>query len=407
MTFYYYAVLNNLHQQRRNLGHLLLWPVLLLSLMFLLGLVAENFEIKAHLIIADQEKSASSQLFIHLLEEQEQLNWLEIERFKEIDTYQAKQHLLNSEASALLVIPIGFEAAILKEKSLSLDFFINPSHRVLPEVLKEGFQSFAKMIFYLHHLYGSEIRQLVDKKNIENLNNQQFQLHLQQQLNLILKDIFPLLLDIDTPYKSETHQISYSVFIFSALLMLAFLFSIQELSETWWQEKELKTLKRFATTPQAFSLFLLAKLSSSILFLGFLFSILLGIGFYFHQISMFRFPLALLWLIINGLIFYLLFSFFQLSIKKQKSAKIFISLLVFISIILAGSFLPIEFMPEGMRVIGAWMPSSYIFEQLRVILFSEQTVFSLIINLLVSSLILGTFFLIFKHYYQTEFINKE
>src|SRR5262245_36931481 len=91
---------------------------------------------KAHVLWVDQDQSLVSRLAASAARQGQVAQFLEVETVDDVVT--ARRRMDAGDASALLIIPKGFQDGVLREQPTTLTLVTNPSQQILPLIVEEG-----------------------------------------------------------------------------------------------------------------------------------------------------------------------------------------------------------------------------------------------------------------------------
>ena len=78
------------------------------------------------------------------------------------DRAEGRAVLDDGDASAMLVLPAGFQDAVLRESPAQLELVTNPAETIKPMILTAGLEVLVDAVFYVHRILGSEVRRIVE-----------------------------------------------------------------------------------------------------------------------------------------------------------------------------------------------------------------------------------------------------
>jgi ABC-type multidrug transport system permease subunit len=408
LSFARLAALKDLRRLRQDPWKLVLWigiPLLIGTLMTTVMGGSDGVQPKALLYLDDQDDSMISGLLVGAFSNEGLGELVEVERISRIN---AIAKLNQNKGSALIVIPKGFGQAVIEEQTTNLEFISNPAQRILPGILQEILTMLQQGVFYVHRVFGDELAIMRS-----DLPEGQFTLAdplvalTAVQINATMRSLQnylnPLLIKLESavdPAK-ETDQgqatakadIPVSFYMLPSILLMAMFFLAQGLSEDYWLENDLGTLRRGISTPQTLPTLLLGKLLAAGTVFVAVGLALFTAGYWYHGfLSWSSLPLAVIWWSAGGLGVYLIMALVQLLASSRRGGSVMTNLIMFPLLMLGGSFFPFEAMPNWMAKIGAYTPNGWILEQLKPILLSKVDYSSLAVGfagLLVATVLLA------------------
>ncbi len=333
----------------------------------------------AELVVVDEDESFVSSMLLTSFEQGELKERI---RADSASREIAEQRISQGEASALLVIPSGFGQAVLRDQSTHLTLKTNPAQTILPRIVEEVLNVEVDAVFYAHRIFGEELRgiaDLIDAADGAAPPNEEAIADISVQISRVVEQVVPYLIPpaiavemLEDPGSAE-QPASFAFLFFPGVLMMSTLLIAQGLSGDVWSEREGGTLSRMVSMPHGLSSYLTGKLIVAGLIFLLICSLLLPAGFFYHNVSFAKLPLASVWLTLAGCLLYLLMLTIQLSCPTRKSAGLFTTLVLFPLMMLGGSFFPFETMPAWMATIGKWSPNGIMLEHLKRFLVDQHT----------------------------------
>lgn len=327
---------------------------------------------QAHLLVADVDGSFLSRLFVGSLDRMGGMI-----RTESVGLEDGKVRMAQGDATALLTIPEGFGAAVLQEKPATLELLTNPSQTILPRIVEETMSVFVEGTFYLHRLVGEDLRDFAagppDGATVfPDQRIAEFSMKVNQLVARIRGYLFPPTIRVETVAavdSEETETVASVALLFlPGILFMSLLFMAQGLSIDLWRERDEKTLRRVAVSPQTLLSFLLGKLLSGAGVMLLVILIALSVGYAFFGLSIATFPLALVWALVSGAFLMQMMTVIQVHSASQRAGSVVTMILIFPMMMVGGSFFPFEAMPAGMAFFGRLTPNGWALEQLKKIL---------------------------------------
>jgi ABC-type multidrug transport system permease subunit len=356
---------------------LLMWvglPVVLGLLMSLIG-GDDGPRPKAHLLLVDEDKTIVSGLVARAGGQSQLAEFLEIEPIA--SSTEGRRRMDNGDATALLILPKGFQDAVLREQPATLTLVTNPSQRILPVIIKEGLSAVVEAAFYAQRLFGEPIQSIVNGlpagtsgpsdalvASVSQLIN--------QRLRVLQSTLLPPVVSIEarSDAKADT-PLSFGALFLPGLLFMALLFTAQGMSLDVWTEKASGTLRRVLVTPQTASGFLAGKVlaGTGIMAVAACLGVALGVAL-FH-VSIVRAPVAVGWAAFSGAALMCYLVLLHVVATGARGAQLLSSAIVFPLMMIGGSMFPFDVMPQWMQAIGHWTPNGLAVVHLKRILFTQ------------------------------------
>jgi len=337
---------------------------------------------KLHLLIADQDNSVLSNVLLTALSSDELADLLLIEP---VTAEIGAEILDDGDASAMLVVPPGFQDAFLSSEAQALRLVVNPLQSILPEMAEELANVIADFGSYAQVALGPELaaaQLLATEFELGSTNSAEaadavgsISAGIAIKLVRALPYLAEAPIEIAVVTTEGAREASFSMLFFPGLLMMSVIFAAQGLAEDFWQEREMGTLRRLkSTSASVLEMFTSRMISFAIAFLIVLLP-LSFLGFVALDLPWTKLPLALAWLIVAGLMLSSLASFIQVLAPTRKAGSLFSMLVFFPLLLIGGSFFPIESMPDFLAAFGRFTPNGMMLEPLKRYLIGTGSLF--------------------------------
>jgi len=371
MRFVLSAALKNLRRQRRDPYAVALWlgvPLvitLLLSLVF--GRGGSGGAPRGRLLVADEDKTLLSSLLPSAFSQGELGRMVEVE--KVVDRQEGRARIARGDGSALLIIPKGFGAAVLRNEPCRLDLITNPSLRILPSIIEESLSMMAEAVFYLQSLAGDQLK-LFSSGPPEEATVAEQARTLNRLGKQVQRYLDPLLIELKTTVLEEETRarFNFAEAFFPGTLFLTLMFLGQAQGAEMWKEREGGTLRRLMTTPRSVGQFLGGAVLSSGALIGLLAVCALTAARWVLGLQVRNWIPAVVWMILAGVALFLLMLLVQIHASSARTGNLLASATLFPLVMLGGSLFPFEVMPEGLAAIGRLTPNGFGVAQLKAIL---------------------------------------
>jgi ABC-type multidrug transport system permease subunit len=372
MTFYLSSIKKNLLQIAASPWSVGIWIGVPLLVGLLLGSVMGGTGTggpKAHLLIADQDGTIVSGALTMVLSSKQFGDVLLVEK----KAYADGMALLDEgDASAMLVIPPGFQDAFLRSDPSELTLLTNPLQSILPEMAEQITATLVDFGNYAQQALRPELAMIAELDPDDPSDLTEAGRVLLDDISHKFATLMPHLrmptVTVELVKDTSSIEASFMLLFFPGLLMMTVIFAAQGLAEDLWQEREMGTLRRLRSAPTGLFQFMLARLTSALIVLGVVTVPLTILGFYVLGISVAKLPVSLIWLAIAGLLLMSMASFIQVFVPTRKAAALFTTLVMFPLLLIGGSFFPFENMPGFLADIGRLTPNGMMLEQLKTYL---------------------------------------
>ena len=272
------------------------------------------------------------------------------------------------DASGFLIIPAGFQDALINDTPVVLTLKTNPSQTILPGIIEDITGVLLDAGFYLQAAFGAEIAEIADTTELTeptDLVVSGIAVKIQNKIAKLGPMLSPPLLDLTIvePPPAEP-QPDYALLFLPGVVLMALMFSAQGLSADFWAERESGTLRRLVSTPGLLSGFVLGKALAAGVIMGFIGGATLLLGFLYHDLVWNKLLPSVLWIAFAGIGLFAWFSALQMLLPTSKAANLFTTILVFPLLMMGGSFFPMEALPDWLAAIGRLSPNGFVVEKL-------------------------------------------
>lgn len=389
MSFVWATCRKDLLRRLRDPVGLVLWigiPILVGAILTLLSGGREGPKPQAFVLVADEDDSFVSGLLVGALS-QDRVGG--VMRAEAVARAEGQQRLEEGDATALLVIPQGFGDAVLRETPATLTVRTNPAQRILPGIVEESLRALSEGVFYAHRVLGDELRRIAeppagDTPAARDLAVADLSVRINQAIERMQGTLFPPVIAFETgPDPAEAARAAadsaaaareaaedrapVALLFVPGLLFMSFLFMSSGLAEDLWAERELRTLRRAASTPRAPAAVLAGKLLAGAALFLVVSAVALSVAWAWFGIPWARYPGAVAWGVFSALVLLLIFCVIQVHASTRRGASVLSTAIVFPLMMLGGSFFPFEAMPDWMVAIGRWTPNGWALARLKEI----------------------------------------
>ena len=357
---------------------LLIWiglPLILGGLLSFISGVGGDAPLRARVLLVDQDGTPISGLLPTAARQGS--TPIDIE---EVTLEEGRRRIDGGEASALLIIPAGFQNAVIGTGTARLQLVTNPSERVMPAMVRQMVDVLVEAAFYGQRLFAEPIKRIAssqsgpaadaDVASIAIAVNQR----LTQLLGVLLPPVITFSVRTDT---ADEERLNFGQLFLPGMLFMSFLFIAQGMGADIWEEKREGTLRRLLATPQSAGQLLLGKLLAGVgVAIAVALAGLLGAVALF-DLSWARIPAALLWCgYVCGALLAML-TLLNLFAGSQRSSDMLSGIVVFPLMMIGGSFFPFEAMPAWMASAGRWTPNGLGVSRLKDLLYGDISIGSL------------------------------
>lgn len=321
------------------------------------------------LLIADEDASLISRGVATAFTQDKLGEMFTVEKVKQAE---GRRRMARGDASALLVIPNGFAAAVLRNERCRLTLVTNPSQRILPQMLEEVASVVADGAFYVNRIAGDQLRVFADPPpggafTYSDAAIMGVSAAMNRLTVSLRKYIDPPLMQLETNAKTGPVQggLNIPALFFPSMLSLTVLFVAQGLSGDLWHERNGRTLRRIVSTAVP----LWQWFSGKLLALTGVFALAGAVGLacarWILGLSISNPTLAAVWITLAGLSLFLFFALLQMLAANERSANLLVNFCFFPIAMVGGIFFPFEMMPAGMAALARRTPIGWALTELR------------------------------------------
>ena len=349
---------------RQDYFALLIWiaiPLMIGGL--IMTLMDSGAQPRGVLLLVDEDETFLSELITGAYSAGELGELISVEK----TTYEeGLQRVNDGDASALLVLPAGFQAAFVNSEPVTLMLRTNPSQVILPGIITDVTEIVLDAGFYAHQLFGEEIEIF---SGLEEDPSDAFiaamAVQIQNKIETIAPKLFPPVIDVEiVEPPPEEPSPPLALLFLPGIILMAVMFAANGMAGDYWQERDQGTLRRLVFAPAQMSQFVLGKALAVAALIGLVAGITLVLGFLYHDLSWLKLPSALTWVVVSGVAIFAWFAALQMLFNNKRTASIFSTALVFPLLMAGGSFFPMAVMPRWMAAIGKVSPNGFVADRL-------------------------------------------
>lgn len=373
MSFVLVAAVKDLRRRIADPVGLVIWAAIPIAFGALMRLVfsGPGPAVSAHILLVDEDQTVVSGLLARAGGQASTA--LQIEG---VPAGDGARRIADGDATALVIIPKGFQDGVLNERPTEISLVTNPAQRILPRVIEEGLAVMAEAAFYAQRLVGQPLRDLAgtlgrgsgfpSDDRVAAISRA-----INQDLAQVRSTLLPPIITLETKTDAAPESPGFGVLFLPGLLFMSLLFAAPALSADFWIEHERGTLRRVLTTPQRLGAFLAGKLAANAVIMGAIVLIALAFGAVSLGVPLRRLPLAFVWCVFAGIALLSYLGALQLLARTPRGANALSQLVTFPLMMIGGSFFPFEIMPAWMSRIGRWTPNGLAVTHLKALLFGQ------------------------------------
>ena len=342
---------------------------ILLSAMMCLIFGRETPLPQGRLLVADGDDTIASNILVGPFNRDPLSKMVLVERVTESEGRARMNH---GDASALLVIPPGFQEAFLQNQPFHLLLITNPSERIMPQVIQESLSIVVDGAFYVQRIAGAELRALHQPaRTIEGwiTAGSAMAAGLVGQLRRYLN---PMAMELTTEVSAAPQkERSFASMFLPSMLFMGLMLIAGSLAQDIWKERMMGTLRRLAVSPAPLSSYLLARLIFVVSVYAVVALIGLAAAHWIAGVPVHNLATATIWLTFSGCAFFLILLYTSVSASTARAANVMNNLILFPLAMIGGCFFPFDWMPQWMARVGKLTPNGWAITQFIDILNGE------------------------------------
>jgi hypothetical protein len=349
MRFAWISAVKDLRRFRRDIPALASWLLLPLVIGGLIGLVFGRQDANPHgLLLIDDEDHGLAGPFVREIISRSSLGRLMA--IQQADRDEGRERMNHGDASALLIIPQGFDLAVRLDQPAELTLVTNPEERIMPQLAREAASATVDAAVWLQQSGGTDL--VGATRAIGRANRYLNPPRIALKTTVIAPPGIPR---------------TAADLLFPGTVFLVVLIVAQGMSVEIWKERAAGAVGRLLGTPAAISLFLAGKLAAT----SAVFTAALAISFAAAHF-LFRVPvrspaLALAWTVCCAVVFYLGLLIVQMIAANERMALVVANMIVIPLAMLGGSFFPVEIMPETFARVARAVPNGWMLMEFKSI----------------------------------------
>lgn len=350
---------------------------------------------RACLLVADEDDTPLSALLRTAFSRQPLDKVVSVEG---VSWQEGRRRLDRGDGSALLLIPEGFEQAVLRQKPCRLRLLTNPAQRILPALIKEALAVLVDGGHYAQLLLGDQLRAFADGLPPDRVMADTT-VSLVRLVRKLRAYLTPPRIKLKTEHLAarQPETSTLGLCFFPGMLFLAVLLVGQARSADIWKEKTFGTLRRTALTPSRLEAFLAGKLLATALVCASVAVIGLAGASWLLDLPVTNPVTAVLWVTLAGMGLSLFQLVLNLLVPTERAGTILTTLAICLFGMAGGTFFPFEMMPQRLAAFGKWTPNGWAIVEFKAILNGSLPGPELVIAFVAALAIGAAAFLIVAH----------
>ena len=341
---------------------------------------------RATVLVVDEDETFSSGLLLTALERAPTME------LQTVALDEGRRRIDDGDATALLVVPKGFEQAVLEASSApssspgdglesvpssaELTLVTNPAQQILPNIVEETFEIVVEGVFYAQQIFGPALRRIADSRSgpPSDVDVAAMAVEINREVTNLQNVLFPPAIAL-TVARAAPEQAAPTLglgqLFLPGMLFMSLLFIAGGMAGDIWEEQQMGTLKRALATPQSALRLLAGKLAAGIVMMAVIGLVALAAGAVVFDVAWWRVPAALAWCVFTGGALLALMTPLNMLASSQRAADMLSSTIIFPLMMLGGSFFPFEYMPAWMAAVGRWTPNGLGVARLKDLLYGD------------------------------------
>ena len=364
MRFFWLSTVKDLRRYRRDAVALALWFVLPLIMAGTIGLVFGRGDAKPQglLLIADEDRGLAGTFLRESISRGPLGTMLALQQ---VTQAEGRQRLAHGDGSALVIIPKGYDRAVVRDEPARWTLITNPDQMLMPRVVREVASANVAAAFYLQRIAGSQLRAFEDAPGWRTAFRDMGSTATGVSTYLSPPRIVLKTTAIGDP---AARRRTIAEILFPGIVLMLILTMGSGLSVEIWKEGGAGAVRRLAGTPAGIYAFLAGKLTATLAVLLAALLIAFAAERLIFDIPMRACALAIAWSGCAAAVVYCGLLVAQLVLASERTASTVAGMTMVPLAMLGGSFFPLEAMPENFERFARYTPNGWMLVTLRSIL---------------------------------------
>src|SRR5260370_11206213 len=173
---------------------------------------------------------------------------------------EGRKRLAHGDGSALLIVPKGYDRAVMRDEAAQWTLVTNPEQQLMPRVVREVASANVDAAFYLQRIAGTQLRALGDAPEWRTAFRE-----LGRASSSVATYLDPPRITLKTTAVGDpaAARRTVSQMLFPGIVLLVILMMGSGLSLEIWKESRAGAVRRVAGTPAGMHAFLAGKLAAT------------------------------------------------------------------------------------------------------------------------------------------------
>jgi ABC-2 type transport system permease protein len=367
VRFCWLSAVKDLRRYRRDPVSLLLWIVLPLLIAGLIGAVfGRDVKPQGLLLIADEDRGMAGTFLRESISRGPLGPMLAMQQ---VNRAEGRRRIDSGDGSALLIIPKGYDGAVMRDRPAEWTLITNPELSMMPRVIREVASANVDAARYLQQIAGTQLRAFQDAPvSVDSL--MQLGSGMRRSVSGVSTYLIPPRVTVKVTEIGDpaAHQQTVAEMLFPGIVLLVILMMGSGLSLEIWKDAAAGAARRVAGTPSSLSAFLAGKVAATSVVLLAAIAVTFVAGRLAFHVPMRAVPMALAWSGCAAMAVYCGLLVIQLAMAGERTATTVAGLFLVPLAMLGGCFFPMESMPAGLARVAAATPNGWMLLRLKAIL---------------------------------------
>jgi ABC-2 type transport system permease protein len=361
-------MVKDLRRYRRDATSLLLWFVLPLVIAALISAVfgRDDANLQGLLLIADEDHGYAGTF---LRESISRGPLGPILAMQQVTRPEGRRRIDSGDASALLIIPKGYDRAVMLDEPAQWTLITNPELSIIPRIVREAASANVSAATYVQQIAGSRLRSFHDTP-VSQRSLVDLAAGVGRSASGISTYLNPPRIKLKTTQVGDpaAHRQTVSEMLLPGIVVLVILMMSSGMSIEIWKDAAAGAPRRVATTASGLGGFLAGKVAATtaVLFIAILFTFAAGRAAF--GVPLRALPLALAWAGASAVVTYCGLLVIQLLLASEGTATTVGGLFLVPLAMIGGCFFPLESMPANFARCAGYTPNGWMLVRLKSML---------------------------------------
>jgi ABC-type multidrug transport system permease subunit len=368
VRFFFLSTAKDLLRYQRDPVSLVLWFALPLVIAGLIGATFGDGGANLHglLLVADDDHGMAGTFLRESISRSSLGPLLAI---RQIERTEGRRRMDRGEADALIIIPKGYDRAVMLDQPSQWTLITNPQLSIMPHIVREVAAANVSAANYLQQIAGTQMRAFAETPASERslIELAAGVTHSTGSLSTYLN---PPRIHVKTTEIGDpaAHQVTASEVLFPGIVVLVILMMSAGMSLEIWKDAAAGAPRRVAATASSLYAYLGGKIAAGAIVLMTAVLITFAAGRVTFGVPMRAIPLVLAWCTACTVAMYCGLLLVQLLLASEHTATTVAGLFLVPLAMLGGCFFPLESMPANIAKVAAMTPNGWMLVRLKSML---------------------------------------